>query len=68
MYLPEDAALGVVLQQDGFLDKEMVKVTDLDPKERPINQHWSWDRILRSPTSNKPMCCKGCISLKINSI
>ena len=49
MYLPEDAALGVVLQQDGFLDKEMVKVADLDPKERPINQHWSWDRILRSP-------------------
>ena len=49
MYLPEDTALGVVLQQDGFLDKEMVKVADLDPKERPINQHWSWDRILRSP-------------------
>ena len=49
MYLPEDADLGVVLQQDGFLDKEMVKVADLDPKERPINQHWSWDRILRSP-------------------
>ena len=49
MFLPEDAALGVVLQQDGFLDKEMVKVTDLDPQERPINQHWSWDRILRSP-------------------
>lgn len=21
---------------------------DLDPAERPINQHWSWDRILRS--------------------
>ena len=49
MFLPKDAALGVVLQQDGFLDKEMVKVTDLDPQERPINQHWSWDRILRSP-------------------
>ena len=22
---------------------------DIDPAERPINQHWSWDRILRSP-------------------
>ena len=22
--------------------------SDLDPAERPINQHWSWDRILRS--------------------
>ena len=49
MYLPEDKNLNIVLQQDGFLDKEMVKVADLDPKERPINQHWSWDRILRSP-------------------
>ena len=49
MYLPEDKDLNIVLQQDGFLDKEMIKVADLDPKERPINQHWSWDRILRSP-------------------
>ncbi|MGB1448834.1 MAG: family 65 glycosyl hydrolase domain-containing protein [Flavobacteriaceae bacterium] len=49
MYLPQDDTLNVVLQQDGFLDKEMVKVADLDPAERPINQHWSWDRILRSP-------------------
>jgi maltose phosphorylase len=22
--------------------------SELDPAERPINQHWSWDRILRS--------------------
>lgn len=49
MYLPKDKDLNIVLQQDGFLDKEMIKVADLDPKERPINQHWSWDRILRSP-------------------
>ena len=49
MYLPEHKNLNVVIQQDGFLDKEMIKVADLDPKERPINQHWSWDRILRSP-------------------
>ena len=37
------------LQQDGFLDKELVKVSDLNKSERPINQKWSWDRILRSP-------------------
>ena len=37
------------LQQDGFLDKELVKVHDLDKSQRPINQKWSWDRILRSP-------------------
>jgi maltose phosphorylase len=31
------------------LDKELVPVKELNPKERPINQKWSWDRILRSP-------------------
>jgi len=38
----------VFLQQDGFMDKEQIMAADLDPAERPINQHWSWDRILRS--------------------
>ncbi|MCK0160337.1 glycoside hydrolase family 65 protein [Allomuricauda sp. F6463D] len=49
MYFPYSEAHGIYLQQDGFLDKDLVRVVDLDPKERPINQHWSWDRILRSP-------------------
>jgi maltose phosphorylase len=49
MYFPFSEEYQVYLQQDGFLDKEMIKVSDLDPKLRPINQHWSWDRILRSP-------------------
>lgn len=48
MYYPKSEALGVFLQQDGFLDKEQVLVKDLDPKDRPLNQKWSWDRILRS--------------------
>ncbi len=48
MYYPEDAKRGVILQQDGFLDKELLRVSELDPSERPINQKWSWDRILRS--------------------
>src|SRR5690606_14730136 len=48
MYFPEDRSLGVFLQQDGFLDKEQTLVKNLDPKHRPINQNWSWDRILRS--------------------
>ncbi len=48
MYLPEDKTLGVYLQQDGFLDKELIQVKDLPASERPINQKWSWDRILRS--------------------
>ncbi|MFM9004384.1 MAG: glycosyl hydrolase family 65 protein, partial [Flavobacteriales bacterium] len=39
---------GVFLQQDGFLDKELRMAAELAATERPINQHWSWDRILRS--------------------
>ena len=47
MYLPYDAERDVFLQQDGFLDKELLTVNDI-AAERPINQRWSWDRILRS--------------------
>ena len=49
MYFPYSEEHQVYLQQDGFLDKELVKVADLDSSQRPINQKWSWDRILRSP-------------------
>jgi len=49
MYFPFDDEHQVYLQQDGFLDKELVTVGDLDKSQRPINQQWSWDRILRSP-------------------
>ena len=48
MYLPEHEQLGIFLQQDGFLDKQLLNVDQLDPKDRPLNQNWSWDRILRS--------------------
>lgn len=48
VYLPSSESLGVVLQQEGFLDKEQRMAEDLPLSERPINQHWSWDRILRS--------------------
>jgi maltose phosphorylase len=49
MYFPYSEELGVYLQQDGFLDKELITVANLDKSQRPINQKWSWDRILRSP-------------------
>jgi len=49
MYLPFSEAHNIYLQQDGFLDKELITVKDLPKSERPINQKWSWDRILRSP-------------------
>lgn len=48
IYLPYDQERGVFLQQDGFLDKEQILVSDLPAAERPLNQKWSWDRILRS--------------------
>lgn len=49
VYFPWDESRKIYLQQDGFLDKELKTVDTLDPAERPINQNWSWDRILRSP-------------------
>ena len=48
MHFPEDQDLGIFLQQDGYLDKEQILASELPVSERPINQHWSWDRILRS--------------------
>ncbi|MDD2277498.1 MAG: glycoside hydrolase family 65 protein [Bacteroidales bacterium] len=48
MFFPVDDKLGIFLQQEGYMDKEQILVKDLDPKHRPINQKWSWDRILRS--------------------
>ncbi|MDX2302900.1 MAG: glycoside hydrolase family 65 protein [Microscillaceae bacterium] len=48
LHFPYSEELGVFLQQDDYLDKEQLTVDQLDPKERPINQNWSWDRILRS--------------------
>ncbi|MBK8391621.1 MAG: glycoside hydrolase family 65 protein [Saprospiraceae bacterium] len=48
LYLPFDHERQVYLQQDGFLDKELVGVDAIPKDQRPINQHWSWDRILRS--------------------
>ena len=49
MYFPYSKEYEVYLQQDGFLDKELIPVSQLPKSERPINQKWSWDRILRSP-------------------
>lgn len=48
MYYPYSEDHKVFLQQDGFLDKDPMEVEDLDPSARPLNQFWSWDRILRS--------------------
>jgi maltose phosphorylase len=48
MHFPVDTSRNIFLQQDGFLDKELMPAIRIPSDERPINQHWSWDRILRS--------------------
>lgn len=48
MHYPYNDKLQIYMQQDGYMDKEQRLASDLKPEERPINQHWSWDRILRS--------------------
>ncbi|MFV0557599.1 MAG: glycoside hydrolase family 65 protein [Enterococcus sp.] len=48
MYLPYDAELQIFVQHDTFLDKDLMPVSELDPRNLPLNQNWSWDKILRS--------------------
>ena len=48
MCLPQQEGTLIRLQQDGFLDKDLKPTSALPEAERPINQVWSWDRILRS--------------------
>ncbi len=48
IYLPEDKERDIFLQQDGFLDKDIIQVGNLPEEDRPLNQKWSWDKILRS--------------------
>lgn len=48
MYFPVIEELGIFAQQDGYMDKEQILVSDLSPDNLPLNQKWSWDRILRS--------------------
>jgi maltose phosphorylase len=48
MYLPYNEELGIYIQNDTYLDKELKSVDEIPLSERPINQNWSWDKILRS--------------------
>ena len=48
MYFAFDEKRQIFLQQDGFLDKDIKPASSINSSERPIHQHWSWDRILRS--------------------
>ena len=48
MYFPVDEELGIFVQHDTFLDKDLMPVSDIPTSDLPLNQHWSWDKILRS--------------------
>ena len=49
MYLPRWEERGIIEQQDGYRDKNLNTVSALCEDDLPLNQNWSWDRILRSP-------------------
>ncbi|MFD1392814.1 glycoside hydrolase family 65 protein [Lacticaseibacillus jixianensis] len=49
MYYPVDQKLGIFVQNDTYLDKDLRPASSIPADQRPINQHWSWDKILRSP-------------------
>ncbi|WP_239255819.1 glycoside hydrolase family 65 protein [Listeria ilorinensis] len=48
MYFPYDEKWQIFVQHDTFLDKELRATDTLAPHEQPLNQNWSWDKILRS--------------------
>jgi len=48
MYYPVKEGTKIFLQQDGFLDKEIIPASSLPEDQIPLYQHQSWDRILRS--------------------
>lgn len=48
MWFPVDTGLGIFLQQEDYLDKEDMTIADLKESDRPLDQNWTWDRILRS--------------------
>ena len=48
MYYPQNKELGIFLQQDGFMDKTLTKASEIPDSQLPINQNWTWDRIVRS--------------------
>ncbi len=48
VYLPVIKDSNLIIQHEGFLDKEIRPASQIPRKEIPIHQHWSWDRILRS--------------------
>ena len=49
MYLPYDEDRRIFPENDGFMDKDLIPVGEIPSDQLPLNQNWSWDKILRSP-------------------
>ena len=49
MYLPYDEERRIFPENDGFMDKDLIPVGEIPSDQLPLNQNWSWDKILRSP-------------------
>ncbi len=48
MYYCEDKERNIFVQNDTFMDKDLMPASALPDSDRPINQNWSWDKVLRS--------------------
>ncbi|MFW5979988.1 MAG: family 65 glycosyl hydrolase domain-containing protein [Halanaerobiales bacterium] len=48
MYYPYVDSLEVFEQQDGYMNKKLLSTDTLNQEDLPLNQNWSWDKILRS--------------------
>ena len=46
LYLPQSR--GVIEQQDGFFERDLRPAAELDEEALPLEQNWSWDRLMRS--------------------
>lgn len=68
MYYPYCKEYEVFEQQDGYMDKKQEFAEDIPEEERPLNQHWSWDRILRSCFIKQADVLRDCFSSMMNLI
>lgn len=54
MYVPVDAATGVIEQHEGFFDLPHVDIKAIPAEEFPLYHHWSYDRIYRNDMIKQP--------------
>lgn len=68
IYLPYNEELGVFVQHDGFLEKELIPVNDLSPPNDPSIKNGAGIEFCVAFISNRPMSFKGFTFSKTISI